>query len=287
MLYANDCRHPPSAARLTRSKLEAAENSAPAKQEYLSAKRRTSPVRNRASRIPTPPAPQPTEAYLFQANQPAQELCQPHDILIILDLNGTLLHRVDRSRSQKFVARPHTGEFLQYLLSKFSVMIWSSATPASVTAMCRKLLSEEQRGLLVAEWGRDKLGLTPEQYNHKVQVYKQLEKVWDSDAIATSHPRYSMGGRWDQTNTVLLDDSALKASAQPHNHISVPEFRGGREPGDGRSIFNQIREYLEVITLQQDVSSYIRKDPFKVADGWNNSSHSEQSADLVGGFPLH
>jgi hypothetical protein len=148
-------------------------------------------------------------------------------------------------------------------------MIWSSATPASVTAICRKLFSEEQRGLLVAEWARDKLGLTSEQYNHKVQVYKQLEKVWDSDIIAASHPGYSVGGRWDQTNTILLDDSALKASAQPHNHISVPEFKGGRESEDGRSIFNQVRGYLEAIVLQQDVSSYIRKDPFKVDNRWN------------------
>jgi hypothetical protein len=193
---------------------------------------------------------------------------------------------MDRSKSQNFIARPHTGEFLQYLLSKFSVMIWSSATPASVTAMCRNLFSEEQRRLLVAEWGRDKLGLTSEQYNQKVQVYKQLEKVWDSDVIAASHPGYGVGGRWDQTNTILLDDSALKASAQPYNHIPVPEFRGGREPDDGRSIFNQIREYLEVITFQQDVSSYIQKDPFKVADGWNYLSPFEQSAHLVGGFPF-
>ncbi|KAH0537848.1 hypothetical protein FGG08_005461 [Glutinoglossum americanum] len=229
-------------------------------------KRPASPAKNKASTIP---APQPTEAYLLQANQPTLELHRPRDILLILDLNGTLLHRMNRSKSQHFVARPHTREFLQHLLSRFSVMIWSSATPTSVTAMCRKLFSKEQRGLLVAEWARDKLGLTPQQYNQKVQVYKQLERVWDSDAIATSHPQHSAGGRWDQTNTILLDDSALKASAQPYNHISVPEFKGVRESESEKSVFNQVVGYLEAITLQRDVSSFIRKDPFEVADGWN------------------
>ncbi|KAH0566323.1 hypothetical protein GP486_000294 [Trichoglossum hirsutum] len=228
-----------------------------------------SPVRGGTSRTLVLPVPQPTEEYLLQTNQPTQELDHPRDVLLVLDLNGTLLHRRYRSRSQNFVARPHTEEFLQYLLGKFSVMIWSSATPASVSSMCRRLFTEEQRGILVAEWGRDKLGLTPEQYRQKIQVYKQLEKVWDSDVIAASHPGYDTGGRWNQTNTILLDDSALKASAQPYNHISVPEFKGGRESEDRRSVFNQVMGYLEAIVLQQDVSSYIRKDPFRVAEGWD------------------
>jgi hypothetical protein len=281
MLRDDDDRHSSLSSRLIGSglrTLDTVEYSIRPKQPFLrsdNTKRQTSPVRGRASRTLILPVPRPTEAYLLRANKPTQELDRPRDILLILDLNGTLLYRKDRSKSQNFVARPHTEEFLRYLLGKFSVMIWSSATPASVTSICRKLFTEEQRGLLVAEWGRDKLGLTPEQYNHKVQVYKQLEKVWDSEIIAASHPDYNRGGRWDQSNTILLDDSALKASAQPHNHIPVPEFKGGRESEDWRSIFNQVMGYLEAILLQRDVSSYIRKDPFKVAEGWNTHCPSE------------
>ncbi|KAI9786878.1 MAG: hypothetical protein M1839_005109 [Geoglossum umbratile] len=274
MLYADGDRWPPSPARLIRPEPQAIGTTegptVPNRRSTRSddTKRNASPVGNEASKPlarPSPvPVPQPTEAYLLQASQPPKRLNRPRNMLLILDLNGTLLYRKNRSKPHNIVTRPHTGEFLQYLLSKFSVMIWSSATPASVAVMCGKLFSTEQRRLLVAEWGRDKLGLTPEQYSQKVQVYKQLGSVWDSD-VAASHPEYSTGGRWDQSNTVLLDDSALKASAQPYNHISVPEFIGDREPEDRRSAFNQVMGYLEAITLQQDVSSYIRRVPFSVA----------------------
>ncbi|KAI9768443.1 MAG: hypothetical protein M1840_004852 [Geoglossum simile] len=275
MLYPDGDRPLSSPARLTQSASHAVDDTEQPRVPSLrsgNSKKKAAPLEKMtpkpAAHLRALPAPQPTEAYLVQASRPTQELSRPRSILLVLDLNGTLLYRKGRSRPHNIIARPHVGEFLQYLLSKFSVMIWSSATPASVAAMCSKLFSAEQRRLLVAEWGRDKLGLTPEQYFQKVQVYKQLGAVWDSD-VAASHPEYNTGGRWDQSNTILLDDTALKANAQPFNHISVPEFIGNREPGDGRSMFNQVIRYLEVIILQRDVSSYIQKAPFRVAKEWD------------------
>jgi NLI interacting factor-like phosphatase len=278
MLYADGDRLPSSSARLIQSVSQALDDAEPSRvtnQRYLRSgnfEKNAFPLEKNASKsavhLRTLPVPRPTEAYLVQASQPTQKLSRPRSILVILDLNGTLLYRKDRSRPRDIIARPRVKDFLQYLLSKFSVMVWSSATPPSVAAMCSKLFSGEQRRLLVAEWARDKLGLSPEQYAQKVQVYKQLSAVWDSD-IAASHPEYNTGGHWDQSNTILLDDSALKASAQPYNHILVPEYKGNHEPGDGRSVFSQVISYLEVIILQRDVSSYIQKAPFRVAEEWD------------------
>lgn len=46
---------------------------------------------------------------------------------------------------------------------------------------------------------RADLGLTPEQYNSKVETTKDLRKIW------------AVSPEFDKTNTVLLDDSVSKA----------------------------------------------------------------------------
>lgn len=65
--------------------------------------------------------------------------------------------------------------------------------------------------------------------------------------------------RWDQTNTILIDDSSLKASAHPFNLLEVPEFVGGKEEG----VLEDVREYIEIAMREGNVSSWMRECPFK------------------------
>ncbi|KAJ9641834.1 hypothetical protein H2199_005047 [Coniosporium tulheliwenetii] len=185
-------------------------------------------------RSPTPlPVPVPTQSYLDQASCEPKNLSTPQPMLFILDLNGTLLHRPNRKNPTKFVTRPFVTPFLNYLFAHFTVMVWSSARPENVSLMCAQLFTPAQRALLVAQWGRDRLGLSPQQYNNKVQVYKRLSQIWDDDDIARSHPGYLDGESWDQFNTVLLDDSHVKASSEPYNLVAIPEFVGTKEQAEG------------------------------------------------------
>ncbi|KAH9843445.1 catalytic domain of ctd-like phosphatases [Teratosphaeria destructans] len=203
-------------------------------------------------RLRVMPRPQPDGSYLHQANMPILPLGSPRTLLVVLDLNGTLLHR--KSKGSNFTTRPHVSEFLHYLLTNHTVMIWSSARPDNVKAMCGKLFTKPQMQQLIAVWARDKLRLAQKFYNQKVQVYKQLSWVWEELAAGGN-------GIWDQSNTVLIDDSMEKAASEPHNLVQIEEFEG-RADQQSTDVLGQVVRYLEVARDYSDVSSFMREYPF-------------------------
>lgn len=204
--------------------------------------------------------PNPTPEYLKLASEPPARLESPKPILIVLDLNGTLLHRPTKN-PRAFVARPHALTFINYLLSRFWVAVWSSAQPANVGAMIDNLIEDKaQRDRLVAIWGRDRFGLSRHDYTQRVQVYKRLTRLWVDPEVAASHPGVARGERWDQSNTVLVDDSTEKARSEPHNLVRVPEFVGNLY--ETPQVLPQVHDYLNELSFQANVSSYIRATPF-------------------------
>ena len=143
------------------------------------------------------------------------------------------------------------------------VMVYTSARPQNAAPMVDKLLDSSKREKLVAVWARDKLDLTRKQYHQKVQVYKKLDRIWSDPIIQSKCPDGQ--GRWSQTNTILIDDSHLKALAQPHNLIQVPEFTGNKGTGldkivaaeRERQILKALQMKLEVLKFQSDISRQI------------------------------
>ncbi|KAL6713082.1 hypothetical protein ACLMJK_009203 [Lecanora helva] len=237
-------------------------------------KRSPTPFSHNDPIIPLP-APSPTHSYLSLTLHPPSLLPHPQPLLLILDLNGTLLYR--SSHKTSYTPRLHLQPFLTYLLANHTVLIWSSARPKNVEGMCKRLFTPQQRRQLVGEWGRDTLGLSKGDYNRRVQVYKRLDRVWDDASIQRRRPYHgSEGGRWDQHNTLLIDDSVLKASAQPYNHIEVPEFvKGGdcgigvgKDGSGGCSVLEQVVGYLEEARRWSDVSAFVRERKFGVGRGW-------------------
>ncbi|KAK5120068.1 hypothetical protein LTR85_006549 [Meristemomyces frigidus] len=207
--------------------------------------------------------PVPTRAYLKQASQDPLTLDQPRPLLVVLDLNGTLLYRKQRGGST-FVERPRLKEFLYYLLSHHRVMVWSSARPGNVEPMCAKLFTAEQRKNLVAVWGRDKLRLSTDHYNQKVQVYKQLSWIWSDHIIASSCAGSER--EWSQENTVLIDDSVEKAASEPHNIIKIDEFEAKPEQMEC-DVLGHVVKYLDTLRWERDVSAFIRRKPFVYEEG--------------------
>lgn len=213
--------------------------------------------------------PLPTAAYTQQSTtKPKPERREtPRKLLVILDLNGVLLYRERRKDPKTFDPRSDLAKFFEYLFANHEVMIWSSAKPENVELMAENLFSEEQHSKLVAVWGRDKLRLTPAQYAAKAQVYKQLSWAWEDTDIEAKGLETGQG-KWSQSNTVLVDDSVLKASAEPHNLIEVPEFKGVAEEYSCGSVLSQLAGYLEDAKYATDVSYHMRNAPFKVDGGW-------------------
>jgi NLI interacting factor-like phosphatase len=161
-------------------------------------------------------------------------------------------------KAQEFRIRPGVHQLLDYLFKNHIVMFYSSARPENVKAMVDALATKKQAQSLAAIWGRDKLELTPAQYNEKVQVYKKLEKVWQDERIQATSPGKQL---WNQTNTVLVDDSHLKALSQPHNLIQVPEFTKKKLDKEQKrrelEIVASVRAKLEELKWAHDVSRHI------------------------------
>lgn len=227
--------------------------------------------------------PEPSQDYLLAASLPPFTLETPNTKLLILDLNGTLLYRPRhpekdrnfdmRQSSQKPLLRPHLPEFINYIFRHFKIMFWSSATPRNVKAMIAATTTEEQRSQVIATWSRDTLGLSAEAYSQKVITQKDLNKIFQDKAVG----KWNKGG-WDVSNTILLDDSVIKASYQPYNHVCVPEFVVDKEDWgkvDQRGICGtddtlwQVAGYLDTLRYQGHVARFIKENPFRVGDGWN------------------
>ncbi|KAI2621625.1 HAD-like domain-containing protein [Hypoxylon sp. NC1633] len=206
--------------------------------------------------------PDPSPEYLATASLPPFQLPHARQILVAIDLNGTILHRPDRHRAFTFVERPYARTFLSYCVNTFKVVIWSSAKPVNVYKMCRQLLTEEDQQRCVAVWGRDRFGLTDTDYNTRVQCYKRLSFLWNDPVIAASHPESMLGKRWSQADTLLVDDSFEKARSEPYNLISLPEFTGNQN--ESGFILPQVHDYINECARQTNISAYIRTHPFKL-----------------------
>jgi hypothetical protein len=187
-------------------------------------------------------------------------LLQPKKLLVILDLNGTLLYRTNKKTA--FKPRKNVDLFLLHLLQHHRVMIWSSSHAKNVQAMVNQLFPEDQRETLLEIWARDTLRLDPTQFANKVQVYKRLEWVWGHSKIQACPEGKTTGG-WNQDNTVLLDDSFEKAAAEPFNLVQIPEFTGQWEKQD---VLDQVLAYIDWLAHHEDVSAAIRSRPFKTTD---------------------
>lgn len=62
----------------------------------------------------------------------------------------------------------------------------------------------------------------------------------------------------------------MKASAQPHNLLEIPEFIKGREEESkgGWDVLGQVVAYLEEARRWSNVSAFMRKRPYEINSGW-------------------
>ena len=211
------------------------------------------------------PAPEPSEEYLAQASDtPTTKTPGYKDILVVLDLNGTILSRPNKNPTS-FIPRPFIEKFLHYLFENFQVMIWSSALPRNTVALVDNALTAEHRSMLVAVWGRDMFGLSIFNYSQNVQVYKNLQTVWRNDQVQQKHPAYATGARFEQHNTILIDDSYIKASAQPFTLLESPTFEAKPDLMEVDAL-GEVVGYIEFLRHQDDVSKFIKRQPFKSKD---------------------
>ena len=152
-------------------------------------------------------------------------------LLVILDFNGTLLHRLKKTGSErinskpdfgvngyKCFLRPYANKFLQRLFQMpgVEVGVWTSCQARNAQLIHARLFTESQRESLVFLWDRRYCDNAPAGIKSK-NVEKNLSKVWGSRIV-------NMDGKWDERNTVLIDDSPSKFKKTPFNGLRIPEF---------------------------------------------------------------
>uniref|UniRef100_A0A2P2JT09 Mitochondrial import inner membrane translocase subunit TIM50 n=1 Tax=Rhizophora mucronata TaxID=61149 RepID=A0A2P2JT09_RHIMU len=150
--------------------------------------------------------------------------------LLILDLNGLLADivpdppkdcRPDIKISRRAIfKRPFYLDFLKFCFERFEVGIWSSRARKNVDRVVEYLLGDMKRKLLFC-W--DLSHCTATQFStlenrHKALVFKELRQIWEKHDPKLPWEK----GYYNESNTLLVDDSPYKALLNPAHTAIFP-----------------------------------------------------------------
>ena len=212
--------------------------------------------------------PLPSHEYVAHASVAPTLLPSPQRLLIVLDLNGTLLER--SSCGTTIYERPWLQPFLSYCLTNHSVLVWSSAQRKNVNRMCEVIFrGKNKRDMLVTDWSRETLvDFNSRDFGQKIKVYKLLSDIWDNPDIQARNPNKDIAP-WSQANTILVDDSEFKAQAQPWNQVLIPTYREKwRHHENRRDALGQVLAYIEEASKWSDVSAFMKTRAFVADKEW-------------------
>ncbi|MCE3050081.1 hypothetical protein HAX54_046441 [Datura stramonium] len=194
--------------------------------------------------------------------------------LLVLDLNGLLADifplqyvpygfKVDTIVSGKAVfKRPFHDDFLQFCFEKFNVGVWSSRIRKNVELVLDFLLGNAKEKLLFC-WDQSHCTDTGfpvvGKRRNKPIILKKLKKLWEKFEPDLPWER----GEYDESNTLLLDDSPHKALCNPPNTAVFPNtYRYTDERDDSLGPEGDLRVYLEGLSMAENVQKYIESNPF-------------------------
>ncbi|KAA0058001.1 MATH and LRR domain-containing protein PFE0570w-like protein [Cucumis melo var. makuwa] len=191
--------------------------------------------------------------------------------LLILDVNGLLVDFVpyfpdgytpDFVISRKAVfKRPFCDEFLQFCFERFEVGIWSSRTWRNLDMLVRFLMRDSRRKLLFC-WDQSHCTttrFTTIENDRKPLVLKELKKIWENLEPYLPWKK----GEFNESNTLLLDDSPYKALRNPPNTAVFPTSYRYKDSDDtSLGPGGDLRTYLEGVYAAENVQKYVEQNPF-------------------------
>ncbi|CAN0922879.1 hypothetical protein LINGRAHAP2_LOCUS33275 [Linum grandiflorum] len=186
--------------------------------------------------------------------------------LLILDLNGLLVDVVSRPKDRKpdkcvgnrsFFPRPFYLDFLKFCFERFHVAVWSSRTkyfPSSLSYINIPSFDPvyDQSHCTITQF-------RTVENRHKPLVFKELKRVWEKQDSQLPWER----GYFNESNTLLVDDSPYKALLNPVHSAIYPDSYSYQDVddnslGDG----GNIRVYLEQICGAEHVQKFVEMNPF-------------------------
>ncbi|KAL8143192.1 hypothetical protein V2J09_016224 [Rumex salicifolius] len=208
---------------------------------------------------------------------PEGEIKKKKKFLLILDLNGLLIHRAhmaDKSKipnnrqpdavfGNKLVfKRPYCKELMRFCLDRFEVGIWSSAMEHNVDAVMEVAFGQLKSKLLFV-WNQTQCsdyGFKCVDNKQKPLFFKELKKVWEG-----SHNKQFRKGSFSatHTNTLLLDDTPSKGLLNPHNTgIYLDSYDPEDINDNALDPEGELGAYLKALAEVEEVPSYVASHPF-------------------------
>ncbi|XP_060191801.1 uncharacterized protein LOC132621520 [Lycium barbarum] len=204
--------------------------------------------------------------------------------LLILDVNGLLADVVNPPPKdcnpdacfwrRAIFKRPYCNDFLKFCFERFDVGIWSSRSKKIVVKVVDYLLGNLKHKLLFC-WDMSHSTQTmfkTLENKHKPLVCKELSKVWDRYDPNLPWER----GDYDESNTLLLDDSPYKALLNPaHTAIFPHSYTFKAENDNSLGPGGDLRIYLEELLKAEHVQKYVEQHPFgqraidQTSSDWN------------------
>eukprot|EP00510_Aplanochytrium_minuta_P000542 CAMPEP_0184012876 /NCGR_PEP_ID=MMETSP0954-20121128/4690_1 /TAXON_ID=627963 /ORGANISM="Aplanochytrium sp, Strain PBS07" /LENGTH=276 /DNA_ID=CAMNT_0026292981 /DNA_START=411 /DNA_END=1241 /DNA_ORIENTATION=- len=191
-------------------------------------------------------------------------------IVVVLDLNGLFVERIrgnfpsdsplKKKRTKKLMIyfRPHHKDFIDLLFKNFDIVIWSSARQGNIDDMIAALFTNKQKKKVKMVYNQDHctyIGDHPDVPN-KPLFLKELSRLWEKFGT----PK----------NTLMLDDSPLKASRnpaytaihpKPWSHTDIADRSLCRD-GALYKYFENLAKYRQE-SDEINIPEYIRSNPFK------------------------
>ncbi|KAL1223466.1 hypothetical protein V5N11_003524 [Cardamine amara subsp. amara] len=190
--------------------------------------------------------------------------------LLVLDLNGLLADivtpyadcKADINIGRRAIfKRPYYEDFLKFCFDNFEVGIWSSRMKNNVERITEFLLGDMKSKLLFC-WDMSYCVKTTQgslENQYKKVVFKDLNRLWEKH-----DPKLPWNlGDYNETNTILLDDSPYKALLNPPYTAIFPHSYNHQNRTD-TSLGNggDLRLHLKKLVEAENVQDFIKNNPF-------------------------
>lgn len=204
-------------------------------------------------------------------------------ILLVLDLNGTLLDRISKPGSsslsekrhqhlpdpailfpdyvinkQKVYLRPFLDTFLSTIFQHFHVAAWTSATTKNMVPLVEQVFGEYRKDLVFA-WDRNYCTLVPD--SKTFESIKDLRKIWEDDRVFSAKGSLEKL-KFSETNTILLDDTDLKSRLTPRSSLSIPSYlvTDGQKQWENDTTLLHVLAYLTELSKNNEAPSFDVRD---------------------------
>ncbi|CAI8589604.1 unnamed protein product [Vicia faba] len=194
--------------------------------------------------------------------------------LLILDVNGLLADCVSDVpngyyqpepdfwvRRRKVYKRPYCDDFMTFCFDRFHVGVWSSRTKSNVDDVINLLLGKSASKLLFC-WNQSHCTTTKfstVENRDKPLVLKELRKLWEKLEPGLPWEK----GEFNESNTLLLDDSPYKALVNPKHTAIFPytyRYHYTRDAALGPK--GDLRGYLEELSKADNVQEFVSANEF-------------------------